>query len=68
MNDKGCYLLRTREFKNLNDNIYKIGRSINLNKRIKNYPNNSELILKLNTLKLRMYKFPMVCKLKQLIH
>ena len=49
MNDKGCYLLRTREFKNLNDNIYKIGRSINLNKRIKNYPNNSELILKLNT-------------------
>ena len=49
MNNKGCYLLRTREFKNSNENIYKIGRSINLNKRIKNYPNNSELILKLNT-------------------
>ena len=48
MNDKGCYLLRTREFKNLNDNIYKIGRSANLNNRIKNYPNNSEIILKIN--------------------
>ena len=48
MNDKGCYLLRTREFKNSNENIYKIGRSANLNNRIKNYPNNSEIILKIN--------------------
>jgi hypothetical protein len=49
MNTKGCYLLRTREFLNSNENIYKIGRSLNLNKRIKTYPNNSEIILLLNT-------------------
>ena len=40
------YLILEREFIKTNENIYKIGRSNqNNDKRIKQYPNNSKLIL-----------------------
>jgi len=42
---EGIYLLKTREFVNSNQEIYKIGRSNNLSKRILNYPNKSVLHL-----------------------
>ena len=42
---EGIYLLQTRELITMNKNIYKIGRSFNLNKRMKQYPKESNLIL-----------------------
>ena len=42
---EGIYLLQTRELISMNKNIYKIGRSFNLNKRMKQYPKESNLIL-----------------------
>ena len=42
---QGLYLLRTREFINNNQNIYKFGRSYNLTKRITQYPNKSIVYL-----------------------
>ena len=42
---EGIYLLKTREFVNSNQEIYKIGRSNNLSQRILNYPNKSVLHL-----------------------
>jgi hypothetical protein len=42
---EGLYLIRTREFENKNENIYKIGRSNNLYNRIISYPNHSVIYL-----------------------
>jgi len=42
---EGLYLIKLREFIKCNENVYKIGKSIRLNKRIKSYPKNSKLEL-----------------------
>ena len=42
---EGIYLLKTREFANSNQEIYKIGRSHNLSQRVLNYPNKSVIHL-----------------------
>ena len=42
---EGIYLIKEREFKKSNEDIYKIGRSFNLNTRIKKYPKKSSLFL-----------------------
>jgi hypothetical protein len=42
---EGIYLIKEREFKNNNTDIYKIGRSYTLNTRIKHYPKDSGLHL-----------------------
>jgi len=42
---QGIYLIKEREFKNNNTDIYKVGRSFSLNTRIKQYPKNSSLHL-----------------------
>lgn len=39
------YLIREREFCRLNEPTYKIGKSKNIDSRIRQYPKNSELIL-----------------------
>jgi flagellar biosynthesis GTPase FlhF len=41
---EGIYLIHTREFFNHNEKIYKLGRSHHLSKRIKQYPNGSNII------------------------
>jgi hypothetical protein len=42
---EGIYLIKEREFKKSNEDIYKLGRSFNLNMRIKDYPKRSSLFL-----------------------
>lgn len=42
---EGIYLLKTREFVNSKQEIYKIGRSNNLSTRVLNYPNKSVVYL-----------------------
>jgi hypothetical protein len=42
---EGIYLLQTREFVNSKQEIYKIGRSHNLSRRVLNYPNKSIIFL-----------------------
>lgn len=44
MNTGYIYIVHTREFINLNKNIYKIGRTKNILNRIKNYPKGSEYL------------------------
>jgi len=48
MNNEGIYLLKTREFIRLNENVYKIGRSHNIQKRLTQYPKGSKLIYYVN--------------------
>jgi hypothetical protein len=45
MESEGIYLLREREFARLNENIYKIGRSINIKTRMNSYPKGSDIEL-----------------------
>ena len=45
MESEGIYLLREREFTRLNENIYKIGRSINIKTRMNSYPKGSNIEL-----------------------
>ena len=42
---EGMYLIHTREMVNANKDIYKIGSSIDLDKKIKQYPNGSNILL-----------------------
>jgi len=42
---EGLYLIHTREFISTNKEIYKIGRSSNIENRIRNYPNGSKILL-----------------------
>ena len=42
--DEYIYIIREREFKNSNQDVYKIGRTGNFMKRFLQYPKNSELI------------------------
>lgn len=42
--DEFVYLLRTREFIRLEENVFKIGRTANLTRRFGQYPKSSELI------------------------
>jgi hypothetical protein len=42
---EGLYLIQEREFIKCKENVYKIGRSNNLNMRIKSYPKESKLNL-----------------------
>lgn len=42
-NNEYVYLIRTREFKNLNENVYKLGRTINPKSRFGSYPPGSEI-------------------------
>jgi hypothetical protein len=42
---EGLYLIHTREFISTNKEIYKIGRSSNIENRVRNYPNGSNLLL-----------------------
>jgi hypothetical protein len=42
---QGIYLIKEREFKNNNTDIFKVGRSNSLNTRIKHYPKDSSLHL-----------------------
>ena len=46
--DEGIYLIHTREFRSLNENIYKIGRSYDLDVRIRQYPKKSKIIFAIN--------------------
>jgi len=41
---EGIYLIHTREFVNSKEPIYKIGRSININTRILQYPKGSNVL------------------------
>ena len=43
--DEGLYLMHTREFISTNVPIYKIGRSNQLDNRVKQYPNGSKIML-----------------------
>ena len=45
---EGIYLIHTRELFTLNKNIYKIGRSHNIENRMKNYPQGSKIIFLYN--------------------
>ena len=45
MESEGIYLLREREFARLNENIYKIGRSINIKTRMNSYLKGSDIEL-----------------------
>ena len=42
---EGLYLIHTREFISTNKEIYKIGRSSNIENRVRNYPNGSKILL-----------------------
>ena len=42
---EGIYLIHTREFIITNKEIYKIGQSNNMETRVRNYPNGSNLLL-----------------------
>jgi len=42
---EGLYLIHTREFISINKEIYKIGRSSNIENRVRNYPNGSKILL-----------------------
>ena len=44
---EGIYLMHLREFIKSNENVLKLGRSHNLDKRTKQYPNGSEVLLKI---------------------
>jgi hypothetical protein len=44
------YLIQEREFYNLKQPIYKIGRTINIHNRVRNYPKKSKLITYFNVL------------------
>jgi hypothetical protein len=46
--DEGIYLIHTREFRSLNEIIYKIGRSYDLDVRIRQYPKKSKIIFAIN--------------------
>lgn len=58
------YLIREREFCRLNEETYKIGKSKNIDNRIRQYPKNSELLLiekvkncdKIETLLINLFK------------
>ena len=45
---EGVYLIQPREFIKSNENVYKLGRSIHLDNRVKQYPNGSNTLLMLN--------------------
>jgi len=45
--DEGVYLLHTREFVNTKQPIFKLGRSNQLDNRVKQYPNGSKIMLML---------------------
>ena len=45
---EGVYLIHPREFIKTNENVYKLGRSIHLDNRVKQYPNGSYTLLMLN--------------------
>lgn len=45
---EGVYLIHTRELRVLQKNIYKFGRSCDVDKEIKKYPKNSEIIFIMN--------------------
>lgn len=47
-NSEGVYLVHTRELRTLKENIYKIGRSHNLDNRVKQYPKKTIIILMIN--------------------
>lgn len=49
LNFEGIYVLQTREFVSTNEDIYKIGRSNNIGKRLYQYPNESKVFLIINT-------------------
>ena len=42
---QGIYLIKEREFKKTNEEVYKIGRSHKISERIKGYPKDSSLHL-----------------------
>ena len=49
-NDSGyIYLLREREFIKSDENIYKVGKTINYHRRFQNYPKNSHVICVMST-------------------
>ena len=58
------YLIREREFCRLNEETYKIGKSKNIDNRMRQYPKNSELLLiekvkncdKIETLLINLFK------------
>ena len=43
---EGVYLIHPREFIKTNENVYKLGRSIHLDNRVKQYPNGSKIGIK----------------------
>ena len=45
MEQEGIYLLREREFARLNENVYKIGKSVNVKNRTNAYPKGSDIEL-----------------------
>jgi hypothetical protein len=45
---EGVYLIHPREFIKTNENVYKLGRSLHLDIRVKQYPNGSNTLLMLN--------------------
>ena len=55
---EGIYLMHLREFIKSNENVLKLGRSHNLDKRTKQYPNGSEVLLKIkckNSIEIEAY-------------
>ena len=53
---EGLYMIHTREFYNTNQPIFKLGRSHNLDNRIKQYPKGSKIICMINCINSILYE------------